>query len=140
MSETPRTTKSEAIRTLAAYCHAACDRVEQLETELADKEKQLAEARAEIERLKSEHEDSLCRAKDNAVSLSGAVTEYAGELLVKDRLIEQMKADLQRAKENFETMDKTLTTQCASMSVAKAAYNTGMSYLNDALVAERTNE
>ena len=102
-------------------------------------EKQLKEARAEIERLKSEHEDSLRRAKDNAVSLSGAVTEYAGELLARDKLIEQMRADLQRAKENFETMDKILTTQCAPMSVAKAAYNTGMSYLNDALVAERVN-
>lgn len=44
MSKTPRITKSEAIRTLAAYGHAACDRVEQLETELADKDRQLAEA------------------------------------------------------------------------------------------------
>jgi chromosome segregation ATPase len=59
MSETPRTTKSEAIRILAAYGHAACDRVEQLETELADKDRQLAEARAEIERLNKDHNDAL---------------------------------------------------------------------------------
>ena len=50
--------------------------------------------KAEIERLKSEHEDSLRRAKDNAVSLSGTVTEYAGELLARDKLIEQMREAL----------------------------------------------
>ena len=68
------------------------------EVERDELRKQLAEAKAEIERLKSEHEDSLRRAKDNAVSLSGAVTEYAGKLLVKDRLIEQMKAEIERLK------------------------------------------
>ena len=43
MSKTPRMTKTEGIRLAVAYGHIACDRVEQLETELK-------EARAEIER------------------------------------------------------------------------------------------
>lgn len=94
MSKTPRTDKVKMTAlTERSYDKIECVPVElsyRLENELADKDKQLAEAQAEIERLKNEHEDSLRRAKDNAVSLSGAVTEYAGELLVKDKLIEQM--------------------------------------------------
>lgn len=107
-------------------CEALTELAESLEAELADKDKQLADAKAEIERLKqlwscnldiiggelnkqladakaeierlkSEHEDSLRRAKDNAVSLSGTVTEQAGELLAKDKLIEQMREALASA-------------------------------------------
>ena len=67
------------------------------EVECDELKKQLAEAKAEIERLTSEHEDALRRAKDNAVSLSGTVTEYAGELLAKDKLVEQMREALKLA-------------------------------------------
>ena len=77
------------------------------------------------------------RDKDAIKQLETGLAEARAEIERKDKLIEQMKAALRRAKENFETMDKTLTTQCAPASVAKAAYNTGMSYLNDALAAER---
>ena len=101
MSETPRTNE-QAIRimfgTLDTVVPAEFSR--QLETELA-------EARAEIERLKSEHEDSLRRAKDNAVSLSGTVTGYAGELLAKDKLIEQMREALKKCRDVFLQYAKT---------------------------------
>ena len=95
MSKTPRT-DDQAIRIMFGMLDTVVpvEFARQLETELADKDKQLAEAKAEIERLKSEHEDALRRAKDNAVSLSGAVTEYANELLAKDKLIEQMREAL----------------------------------------------
>ena len=43
VSKTPNMTKSDAIRVAAALGHIACDRIEELESELA-------EARAEIER------------------------------------------------------------------------------------------
>lgn len=102
----------------------------ELETELADKDRQLAEARAEIERLREYTTRTL-------ESTDAEMDDKDIQIIKKDALIEQMKADLQRAKDNFETMDKVLTTQCAPVSVAKAAYNTGMSYLNDALAAER---
>ena len=99
MSKTPRTDDREfaamELKPSSRVVYASLAR--QLEAELADKDKQLAEAKAEIERLKSEHEDSLRRAKNNAVSLSGAVTKYAGELFVKDKLIEQMREALKLA-------------------------------------------
>lgn len=77
------------------------------------------EARAEIERLKSEHEDSLRRAKDNAVSLSGTVTEYAGELLVKDKLIEQMREALRLA------LPEARSTHCENTIKAALAAERG---------------
>ena len=123
---------SETIVPRMSFRHVYPDIVK-LETELA-------EARAEIERLRQELRDNSTLAARQIVPAEMLVDDLTAEIERKDKLIEQMKADLQRAKENFETMDKILTTQCAPMSVAKAAYNTGMSYLNDALVAERTNE
>lgn len=74
----------EAADRAVRMCNASCSAI-------SKRDKLIAEQQAEIERLKSEHEDSLRRAKDNAVSLSGTVTEYAGELLAKNKLIEQMK-------------------------------------------------
>jgi len=94
MNKTPRTTKSEAIRTLAAYGHAACDRVEQLETELADKEKQLAEARAEIERLK---EYTTC----TLVTMDTEMDEKDIEIIKRDKMIKQMRELLQFAVEDW---------------------------------------
>lgn len=124
MSETPRTDEREfaamELKPSSRVVYASLAR--QLETELAEARAEIEnlkwhinnekakaeaalelndralelvnEARAEIERLKSEHEDSLRRAKDNAVSLSGTVTEYAGELFAKGKLIEQMREAL----------------------------------------------
>ena len=98
MSKTPRT---DAQLKLEAFFDGI-GIVETVEVEFArELEEELIEAQAEIERLKSEHEDSLFRAKDNAVSLSGTVTEYAGELLAKDKLIEQMVGALNHCKSTF---------------------------------------
>lgn len=87
MSKTPRTTKSEAIRTLAAYGHAACDRVEQLETELADKEKQLAEARADL------------RFAKNIIEM------HVERVAERDKLIGQMREALDATDEYY--LDKS---------------------------------
>ena len=95
MSKTPRT--DEHLRMKEENGHAVIvsgDFARQLETELADKDKQLAEARAEIEWLKSEHKNSLGKAKNYTLELSGTITKQAGELFAKDKLIEQMREAL----------------------------------------------
>jgi len=65
---------------------------------LSDKGKQLAEARAEIERLKNEHENSLDKAKNYTLELSGATTKQAGELADKDRQLTEARAEIERLK------------------------------------------
>ena len=66
---------------------------------LSDKGKQLAEARAEIERLKNEHENSLDKAKNYTLELSGATTKQAGELADKDRQLTEARAEIERLQE-----------------------------------------
>ena len=102
--------------------------------ELADKDKQLAEARAEIlrikhcesaasdmlaarealieqqraeiERLKNEHENSLDKAKNYMLELSGTITKQAGELFAKNKLIEQMREALKACAEFIHYYDQ----------------------------------
>jgi len=62
-------------------------------------QKQLAEARAEIERLKNEHENSLDKAKNYTLELSGATTKQAGELADKDRQLTEARAEIERLQE-----------------------------------------
>ena len=66
--------------------------VSQLETELADKDRQLAEARAEIEQLKQELRDNSALAARQIVPTEMALDDATAELVRKDRLIEQMRA------------------------------------------------
>lgn len=51
MSDTPRT-KSEAIRYAVGLGHIACNRVEELETELAEARAEIASAKANYDLLK----------------------------------------------------------------------------------------
>jgi len=87
--------------------------VEQLETELADKDKQLAEARAEIERLNKDHDDALdtifamliaARGEDCTIevlhaemnAVSTKPSEYIKHVIAeRDKLVEQMREALE---------------------------------------------
>ena len=75
MSKTLRT-KSDAIKYLAEMGHLACDRIEHLETELAD-------ARAEIERLKlvSQNQETVIAAQRRSAKAKNALIEQMREAL-----------------------------------------------------------
>lgn len=93
MSETPRT--DNQLKFDAFFDGIGI--VETVEVEFARQlETELAEVRAEIERLKGEHEKSLDKAKNYTLELSGTVTKQACELADKDKLIEQMREALKR--------------------------------------------
>lgn len=72
------------------------------EVEREELAKQLAEARAEIERLKNEHENSLDKAKNYTLELSGATTKQAGELADKDRQLTEARAEIEILKNQLE--------------------------------------
>lgn len=121
MSKTPRT-KTDAIKYLAGMGHVACDRIEELETELSDKEGQLVDAKDEIERLSSrdgnaKHElvyddgdNPFAREKLEHVDFGVCDNQYVLEshllnntlekVKAKDKLIEQMKSEIERLKKN----------------------------------------
>lgn len=85
---------SETIVPRESFRHVFPDIVK-LETELADKEKQLAEARAEIERLNQKIE-----ARNVAVRIQVAMIND------KDKLIEQMREALQWYKEQVSSCNR----------------------------------
>ena len=95
MSKTLRT-KSDAIKYLAEMGHLACDRIEHLETELAD-------ARAEIERLRQELRDNSTLAARQIVPAEMLVDDLTAEIERKDALIEQMRGALLDALANRHT-------------------------------------
>lgn len=115
---------SDYIDTVAAMCFAArggeCD-IETLEQEMhavstkpsefirhiiADKDKRLAEARAEIERLKAEMRDNNYLAARQIVPAEMAVDDLRAEIERKDRLIEQMREALQWYKEQVSSCNR----------------------------------
>ena len=104
MSKTLRT-KSDAIKYLAEMGHLACDRIEHLETELA-------EARAEIERLALEIENKqytiTCASEENQQlkeSLAEARADaehWKSECNALQRMVHEARAEIDRlqGKEN----------------------------------------
>ena len=134
MSSTPRT-DDQAIKIMFGMLDTVVpvEFARQLETELAETEKkvfayktalelsetELAEARAEIERLKEEHENSLDRAKNYTLKLSDTVTKQAGELFAKNKLIEQMREALKLA------LPEARSTHCENTIKAALAAERG---------------
>ena len=97
MSKTPRTDgMARVLYGATEFVDARLSR--QLETELADKEKQLAEARAEIERLALEIENKqytiTCASEENQ-QLKESLAEARTEIESKEKLVEQMRELLQ---------------------------------------------
>jgi len=101
MSETPRTDANLISicygDRISHRCAVKADFARQLETELADKDKQLAEARAEIDRLER-REYQLKKDNIESLDLLAADTalqnRLADQIEIKDRLIEQMREAL----------------------------------------------
>mgnify|MGYP001302903586 CR=1 FL=1 len=94
MSEAPRTEKhcicgDNKARCIDCLFELSC----QMEAELADKDRQLTEARAEIERLK-------CRLEDESMRADGMTTAHAEADARNYRLqelIEQVRAEIEKA-------------------------------------------
>ena len=109
MSKTPRT--DEHLRMKEENGHAVIvsgDFARQLETELADKDKQLAEARAEIERLSEIAEMQRVR-----------LDKRNEEIERKDKLIEQMREALKLA------LPEARSTHCENVIKAALAAERG---------------
>ena len=97
MSKTLRT-KSDAIKYLAEMGHLACDRIEHLETELAD-------ARAEIERLALEVENKqytiTCASEENQ-QLKESLADARAEIERLKNKENEADALLQKCLDLFE--------------------------------------
>lgn len=102
-------------------------RIERLEFELAERgtdilelRNQLAEARAEIERLKQELRDNSTLAARQIVPAEMLVDDLTAELVRKDAIIEQMREALVAAK-NDGKMQSAITYQLivAALSAAE---------------------
>ncbi len=93
------------------------DTIEQLTKELADKDKQLAEARAEIGRLK---EWEYCMKTQAPYEAAGATWELRHKhdqavIAERDKLIEQMREALRLADSLVTSLIDTHVDRCASV-------------------------
>lgn len=125
MSETPRTDaefKFEAVFDGGGVETVLVEFARGLETELADKDRQLAEARAEIERL--ERREYQLK-KDNLESLdllaadTALQNRLADQIERKDKLIEQMREALRLA------LPEARSTHCEQTILAALAAERG---------------
>lgn len=109
MSKTPRTDKVKMTAlTERSYDKIECVPVElsyRLETEIADKDRQLAEARAEIERLALELENkqyTITCASEKNQQLKESLAEARAEIEKQDTLLEKCLSLLKQQKEREE--------------------------------------
>ncbi len=136
MSKTPRTDKIKMTAlTERNYDKIECVPVElsyQLESELADKDRQLAEARAEIERLRSRNKildtaiDEMTEEQAALCAEDQTITELVA---AKDKLIKQMGRAMEKVIANYRVNLRDLTDfenkQAATLEAALAAERGG---------------
>lgn len=123
-------------------------RIEQLEFELAERgtdilelRNQLAEARAEIERLRQELRDNSTLAARQIVPAEMALDDATAELVRKDRLIEQMREALERTMillDSVPTYAQDFAKDEKLKQIGKMVNTDGLyALVRDALAAER---